>query len=253
MKHFKIKIALGLILAFWALQAEAALVDVKSAVMYGNYQQAQDLAEDIMNTSQAGYVYDEAYYFLGVSHLKKKEYFQAQTAFDDLINRNPLGSIRDRAYLGLFDAYYLTEDYQQSFTVAEEFLQYYSNSQFLSSMYFRMARANFKLGFWDEGYQYLQKIVNYFPNSFDYPTAQQFLNEKPYYAVQVGAYKDRSRAQQQVDDLKRKGEDAYLVETVDQNNARFYRVRVGQLTHLPDADQLREHLAQEGFLTQIYP
>ena len=46
------------------------------------------------------------------------------------------------------------------------------------------------------------------------------------------------RAAEQVEELKRKGEYAYIVETVDAQKRTFFRVRVGQLAMLEEAERL---------------
>ena len=102
-------------------------------------------------------------------------------------------------------------------------------------------------------YNYLSKILQQFPNSVEAQTAKQLLEEKQYFAVQVGAFRERARAEQLVSELKQKEEYAYIVETIDQQNATFYRVRVGQLAILNEAQKLHTKLAKFGYPTQIYP
>ena len=101
--------------------------------------------------------------------------------------------------------------------------------------------------------EYLNKILDKFPNSLEYLIAQQLLEEKQFFAVQVGAFLDQKRAEQLTVQLKEKDEYAYIIETLDRQNKKFYRVRVGQMARLSDAEELKDKLAKEGYPTQIYP
>ncbi len=54
-------------------------------------------------------------------------------------------------------------------------------------------------------------------------------------------------------ELQQKGEYAYIVETVDPQGRKFYRVRVGQLVLLDEAQKLKSKLSKAGYPTEIYP
>ena len=143
--------------------------------------------------------------------------------------------------------------YPGALKVAEELYAKSPHSEFLSLIYLKLARANLKLGRWQKAKEYLQKITNEFPQSLEAHTAKQLLEEKQYFAVQVGAFLDRGRAEKLVSELKEKGEYAYTVETIDREGKKFYRVRVGKLALLDDAQTLESKLAQLGYPTRIYP
>jgi hypothetical protein len=54
-------------------------------------------------------------------------------------------------------------------------------------------------------------------------------------------------------ELKSKKEYAYIVETMDRHKRKFYRVRVGQLILLDEAQKLKSRLSKLGYPTKIYP
>ena len=110
-----------------------------------------------------------------------------------------------------------------------------------------------KLAHWNEARKYLEKITTDFPDSMEVHVAKQLLNEKQYFAVQVGAFIERQRAEKLANELQKKGEYAYVVEMADQQERTFYRVRVGQLVLLEKAEKLKSKLSKEGYPTQIYP
>ncbi|MBF0485563.1 MAG: SPOR domain-containing protein, partial [Candidatus Omnitrophica bacterium] len=89
--------------------------------------------------------------------------------------------------------------------------------------------------------------------TFEAITAKQLLEEKQYFTVQVGAFADKGRAEKLVAELIARKEYAYIVETKASDTRSYYRVRVGQLSTLKDAQALETKLAGLGYPTLIYP
>ena len=87
----------------------------------------------------------------------------------------------------------------------------------------------------------------------EYYLANQLLEEKQYFAVQVGSFQTHELAQKLVNELKEKGQYAYIVETKDKNAKRLFRVRVGQFARLNEAQHLKDQLSTLGYSTHIYP
>ncbi len=195
----------------------------------------------------------EAKYYLGISHLRLEEYSDSIKVFRSLLKDNPPDDIRDKAHIGLIECYYQQEKYKMAQKALQKLLQISPRSQFLSLIYLKAARINLKLTNWNDANWYLDQIVERFPNSFEYHIALQLLDEKQYFAVQVGAFVDPKRAEQLAEILKSNGQYAYIVETVDRDNTKFYRVRVGQMTVLKEAERLKSKLAKLGYPAWIYP
>ena len=66
------------------------------------------------------------------------------------------------------------------------------------------------------------------------------------FTVQVGAYSDKSRAEAEAEKLRNAGKDSYISSTYV-NGQSFHRVRVGRFASMADAEQLKIHLAQNGY------
>ncbi len=194
-----------------------------------------------------------AKYYLGLSHLRLEEYSKSAKVFKNLIRHDPPAEIRDKAFIGLIECYYQQEKYKASRKALKKLLQLSPQSEFLSLIYLKGARINLKLTEWDEAKWYIKQIIENFPDSFEYNIALQLLEEKQYFAVQIGAFVDRARAEQMVEVLKNENHYAYIVETTDRNNIKFYRVRVGQISILEDAEHLKSKLTKLGYPASIYP
>ncbi len=192
-------------------------------------------------------------YYSGLCDVRLGHYDEARKTFIGLAKKKTDENLRDKAYLGLFDSYYMDGYYKKARHSISRLLKLSPKSEFLSLIYLKIERANLKLAKWYKAREYLKKITTDFPDSFEVHVAKQLLNEKQYFAVQVGAFIDHQRAEKLTTELKKKGEYAYIVETIDQKNRKFYRVRVGQLVLLDNAQKLKLKLSKEGYPTQIYP
>lgn len=242
------------ILSVFVSQAFCDMNEVETAIMKQDFVLSKKLAMDVLNFAVVKKdVAVEAKYYLGISHLRLEEYTEAIILFRGLLKDNPPDDIRDKAYIGLIESYYQQEKYKMAQKSVKKLLKTSPRSPFLSLIYLKAARINLKLTNWNEANWYLDQIVERFPNSFEYHTALQLLDEKQYFAVQVGAFVEPNRAELLVEVLKSNGHYAYIVETVDRNNTKFYRVRVGQMTVLKEAERLKSKLAKSGYPAWIYP
>ena len=223
------------------------------AIIQEDYETAISLAQEFIDKKPVKKDLDEALYYQGLSQLRLVRYKEARDTFNLLISGFPKKSLRDKAYLGFIDSLYMDGDYVDALKISQELLAKSPKSEFLSLIYLKLARANIKLVNWQKAKDYLNKIIKEFPNSLEAHTAKQLLEEKQYFSVQVGAFLEQPRAEKLVEELTEKGEYAYIVETIDREGRKFFRVRVGQLALLDEAEQLKSKLARLGYPTSIYP
>jgi len=244
-----------LVLGFLSLCgfSDVSIKDVETAIISQDYEKAKKIATQLLSDESISGEHSEIQYYLALCDLRLGRYRQAQEVFTELTKQKNDDNLRDKAYLGIFDTYYIGGQYAKALASINRLLKISPKSQFLSLIYLKFARANLKLAHWYEARGYLKKIISDFPDSMEVHVAKQLLNEKQYFAVQVGAFINRQRAEKLTDELQKKGEYAYVVETVDQKNRTFYRVRVGQLVLLQRAEKLKLKLSEEGYPTQIYP
>ena len=236
-----------------SLLAHAALPDIEAAVMNKDYAQAKDLTLRIIKNSKNPAERTEAQYYYGLVELRLGQYADARSAFQRVMDAHPSQDIYDKAALSLTEGFYMDGLYAEALDTAKQLLKKSPHSSFLSLIYFKIAGADLKLMRWEEAHEFLNKIVKDFPQSPEAPVAKQLLEEKQYFAVQVGSFLDKGRAITLIDDLKAGGQYAYVVETTAADGQKFYRVRVGQMSSLKDAEDLEKRLAQLGYPTMIYP
>ncbi len=232
--------------------SNAGITDIETAILKKDYERAQRLSQDVLSSRAGESEKSRAQYYQGIAQLNLNQYEKARGNFSSL-TRAAKGELRDRAYLGLADSYHLEGRYAQALEWSEKLVSVSPKSDYLSLAYLKIARASLKLAQWSKANKYLNKIISEFPASMENEAAQQLIQEKQYFSVQVGSFAIRERAQNLVDELKEKAHYAYILEFQDKNSKKIYRVRVGQLSQLNEAENLKTKLAQLGYPARIYP
>jgi len=233
---------------------KVSLKDIEISVIQGHYDTAEAQAVLLLKEGVDQSERDTILYYLGLSRLHLGKHREARESFGQVVAKQSIAqSLWEKAQLGIVDSYYLEGNFTDGLRMAEELLQKSQQSQLTSLIYLKVARGNLKLARWEKAKTYLKKIQTRYPKSLEAHTAKQLLEEKQFFSVQVGAFLERSRAEGVVEDLYQKGEYAFIIETVDRKDRKFYRVRVGELTQLEDAQELKSKLVRFGYPTQIYP
>ncbi|MDD3374370.1 MAG: SPOR domain-containing protein [Candidatus Omnitrophica bacterium] len=231
----------------------ATLDDVKTSILREDFGQARILAKEALLGPVTRNQENEIKYYAALSDLYLGDYQQARDIFQSIVKETSNSDLYDQSSIGIINTYFLEGHYDQVLKKTDQLLENRRDSNFLSLIYLKKARANLRLARWDEARKILRKIEEEFPDSLEAFTAKQLLEEKQYFAVQVGAFLDQNRAEKLVSELKSKGQYGYIVETIDKNGKKFYRVRIGETTSLEKARNLRNKLADIGYPTIIYP
>ncbi len=229
------------------------LADLQSAIMQEDFKKAQDLAKGLLSQHLDRAQNAEVQYYLGLSQLRLGDYAPAYGTFKKIISDRPSTDIYDKTYIGLVDSLYMQGEYERALKEASGLMARRKDSELMPLMCLKTARANLKLARWRAAKELLKRIITDYPASFESNVARQLLDEKQYFSVQVGAFADKTRAEKTAQELVRKKEYAFVVETKTNGGKLLYRVRVGQLAALKDAQALEDKLSQQGYPTLIYP
>jgi len=251
-RNYPIFFAMTAILIFAPL-AYGALPDIEAAIMNKDYAHARELASSIIKDSNDPNQKVEAQYYYGLAQLRLGQYADARAAFQSVMDAYPTEDLYDKAALSLTEGFYMAGFYTDALDTATQLYRKSPHSSFLSLIYLKIAGADLKLMRWEDSSQYLNKIINEFPQSPECPIAKQLIEEKQYFAVQVGSFLEKARAIELIDELKGSGQYSYVVETTAPDGQKYYRVRVGQMSSLKDAEALEKSLGKLGYPTLIYP
>lgn len=245
-----------LTMCFLALPGHAAvepLADLQALIIQEDFKGANVLAKDLLKKDLTRIQSAEAEYYLGLSYLRLGEYPQAFEVFKKLLSERPGAELYDKADVGIIDALYMQGQYDTALKEATSLMNRHRDSEQMSLICLKAARANLKLARWNRAREMLQKIIAEYPDSFEADSARRLLEEKQYFAVQVGSFNDKDRAELLMKELLERKEYAYIVETKSAEGRLYYRVRAGQLSALKDAQDLEKKLSGFGYPTLIYP
>ncbi len=232
----------------------ASLGDLRAAVVQEDYKKAKSIAEGILASRGVSRAEtSEAEYFLGLSQLRLGEYVRAEGTFKKLLSSRPGDDVYDKASVGHVDALYMQGYYEQALKEVNGLISRRKTSEMTSLFYLKAARASLKLARWSRAREMLEKIMAEYPDSFESTVAKQLLEERQYFTVQVGSFADKGRAEKLVKELTSRREYAYIVEAKAADGRAYYRVRVGQMSSLKDAQVLETKLSGLGYPTLIYP
>ncbi len=251
--RYLIVLLLCFLLAVPVCAAVDPLADLQAAVMQEDFKGASVMARDLLKQPLSREQASQAEYYLGLSYLRLAEYSQAYETFKKLLSERPALSLGDKARIGMMDVFYMQGKYENALREAASLMEKRRDSDQIGLVYLKAARANLKLAHWNRARELLQKITTEFPESFEAETARGLLEEKQYFAVQVGSFADKARAEELMKEILDRQEYAYIVETRSPEGRQYYRVRAGQLTALKDAQALERKLAGLGYPTLIYP
>lgn len=231
----------------------ATIADVEAAVMDKDYAQGLALSSAILKQTSDQKMRINVEYYFGLCQLRLGKYAEARTAFAMVMSASLTQDLYEKAALGLIEGLYMGAFYNDALKEGKRLLSRNPNSPSKSLIYLKIARADLKLMKWEDAKQTLNKLIKEYPKSFEAPIAKGLLEEKEFFAVQIGAFQDKDKAMHLVDDLKAKAQYAYIVEIKSADGKKFYRVRVGQMSSLDQAQNVQSQLSHQGYPSLIYP
>jgi outer membrane protein assembly factor BamD (BamD/ComL family) len=234
--------------------SDPSVDNMEIAILAQNYKQAKVMAENFVAGNPNHQLLPQIQYELSVILLRNGMPEQAREILNKLLTQVKDPYFQDKIKLALFDTYYWQESFAEAQEVIDPLMNTRHKSEWTSQIYLRQARVYLKQAKWDEARLLLARIMNEYDRSMEVEYARQLLQEKQYFTVQIGAFGQRKSAERMIEDLKAKGEYAYIVESYDKNNSRLYRVRVGRFSFLNEAKNLRTRLCDMGYSSaRIYP
>ena len=242
-----------LVLPAAAFAQNNGVSDLEAMIIQEDYKKANDTAKDLLKTKLPGNEAVQVEYYLGLSYLRLGDYAQAYDVFKKVVGERPATELYEKADIGVIDALYMQGYYENALKEASSLMSRHPKSEMMSLIYLKAARSSLKLARWTKAQEFLQKILKEYPDSFESGVARQLLDEKQYFTVQVGAFTEQPRAERLVKELIQRKEYAYIVENKSPDGKKFFRVRVGQMTALKDAQALESKLSGFGYPTRIYP
>ncbi len=192
-----------------------------------------------------------ANYLTGASYVNLFDFLTAKKNFLTVVDRYKNTAYYEDAYLGLGDVEFLQENIEEALKVYRAFLGEDPSSKRRATLYFRLAEVYLKKGDVAAGRQYLKKLREEFPGSFEARDADRLSAEKVWYTVQVGAFTDFKNAEKFIAGLTAKGYEVYSVLCM-LSGKKLCRVRIGKFADRKDAQSLQKKLTLEGYYSKVF-
>jgi len=193
-----------------------------------------------------------ASYLTGASYVNLFDFLTAKQNFRVIITKYKDSAYYEDAYLGLGDIEFLQENLEEALQIYTAFADRGPTSKRRATLYFRLAELYLKNGDVVRSRDYLKRLREEFPLSFEARDAGRLEGEKVWYTVQVGAFTDFRNAKVFVEELKNKGYDVYSVLCM-LSGKKLCRVRIGRFFGKREAQSLQERLTLDGYYSKICP
>ncbi|MDP2939722.1 MAG: tetratricopeptide repeat protein [Candidatus Omnitrophota bacterium] len=224
---------------------------IEELFLRSDYPSVIEEASRILSQDKTSPNLDKVYFYLGLSNMKLGNFAEARNDFNIILREFPNSKLKERVNLSIADLYFLEENYPEAKNYYDN-LAKDTNSNILSLIYYKLAQTNMKLGKWQLAKEYLEKLKNEFPLSFETSLAKNINVYDEFFTVQVGSFIDADKARNLSDEIKSAGLDSYIVINQLQDKT-FYRVRVGKFASLKEAKELEKSLTEKNYPTKIFP
>jgi len=189
----------------------------------------------------------EVYYYLArLSNNPDSSVFY----FRKIIQKFPQSRYADIAYLEIAKSSIAKGEYKNATLTLTELLKNYPETELKEEIQFWLGVSYIESGSREEGIKILKELIRSYPKSVWTNRALSIIPDTvvhiEYYTVQVGSYRTLANATKCVEELRKNGLKARIVETAVKNDT-FYRVWVGEFDSIEEAKALVAKLDSLGY------
>lgn len=228
------------------LYAESEIAKAEKAFLEGNYQKA--IAEADRLIEEHCRQRDEVYYIKGMSELKTGRYGDARESFDKILTNYQRSKRSFDADMGIADSYFLESNTQRAALLYKDIIIRYPENNNL-----KLARSRLEACPKGSAIDRVRAEENAgpkaLPSSADAPKMKEE-REGNETTIQVGSFKNKRNAQELNRRLLAKGYCSY-VEAPSKANDNLFRVKIGKLSSMKEAQSLASKLKRDGFENRI--
>jgi len=189
-----------------------------------------------------------ALYFRGKASLAIKDYDAARMNFRHALKKARSDEVRAGASLGLGDVAFVQDNYSKAKEYYESALKLPKENYKADKVLYKLALSYARLELWDEAKNLLFNIYADYPQSPWAPVAKEISARGRTFYVQVGAFAERSSAENLRREIVSLGHPAE-VEEISRQGRILYAVRVGRLITWAEARKVEEQLQAHGYET----
>jgi tetratricopeptide (TPR) repeat protein len=184
----------------------------------------------------------EVYYYLGRLSVNPDS---ALMYYRTLIQKYPQSRWVDISFVEVAKVNIAREHYSDAIIVLNELVRRFPDTELMPEVLFWLGVSELGLENKDEGISTLENLRTSFPKSIWAERAASIIpskgENKEYFTIQVGSYRNQKYAKIYLEEIKKKGFDAKIVKATIKGNI-YYRVWVGQFLKLEEAKTFQSKL-----------
>ncbi len=189
-----------------------------------------------------------AFYFRGKAKLILEDYEAAREDFLQAHKKARTDEVRAGALIGLGDVDFVQDNYSSAKAYYKRALKLPQENYDADILLYKLALSYARLDLWNEAKTLLVEIYMNYPQSSRAPAAKEIMARGRGFYVQVGAFSERSSAENLRGQLASQGYPAE-VEDIFRQDRVLYAVRVGRLISWTEARKLSQELQARGYET----
>ena len=233
--------------------------EIEGMFQVENFAKVIKAGNDFLITAPESIYKDKVLFFIGISHLKNKDFTEAVHVLADLKKKRYISVKIDWVIQSLADAYFELEKYDAALGEYTELIEKYPDSDVRFLAYYKGAVAARSSGRYGTAGRYFRDLIDKFPESEEAMKASEELAKLPKdeelketlpqgrYAVQIGSFQYRENAEKLKNELSKKDLICNITSVIIDKKV-YYRLRTGYLPGKAEADRLAEKLIGEYFL-----
>jgi tetratricopeptide (TPR) repeat protein len=234
-----------LVLAVLPLQGwTLSITDLHKEYLYGDYEEAIKIANDLREN-------DQVLYYCGLCYVKLGDYPKARIVLRRLVKRFPNSQFYEPGMIKIADTYFLEKDYSRARQLYLEIEKRCSFDDSMPLVLLRLVQVASRRGEWGKKAEYIKRMKSKYPKANEMRFIKVLESLGDFFTIQLGAFSVKKNAFLLVEELKDKYS-PYIVED-KKGSYPLYKVRVGRFKSRYDAENVLSRLLNEGYPARIYP
>jgi TolA-binding protein len=189
-----------------------------------------------------------AHYFRGKAYLAMEDYRAAEEDFRQAQKKARSDEVRAGALIGLGDVAFVQDNFASAKAYYKRALKFPPDAYEDDAVRHKLALSYARLNLWYEAKNLLVEIYMKYPQSPRAHIAKEVVARGRGFYVQVGAFNERSSAENLRAQLAAQGYPA-AIEEIFRHEQIFYAVRIGRLISWAEARKLEAELRSRGYDT----
>jgi len=254
--HLLLLVALSLVFSSCALfrgepplpVRDRTFAEAEKYFLAGDFPRAASAFSDFLARKRRSPYAARAHYFRGKAYLAMENYSAAGEDFRQAQKKARSDEVRAGALIGIGDVAFVQDKFSSAKAYYKQALKFSKEAYEDDAVRYKLALSYARLDLWYEAKNLLVDVYMNYPESPRAAMAKEIVARGRGFYVQVGAFSERSSAENLRADLAAQGYPA-SIEEIFRHEQILYAVRIGRLISWSEARKLEAELQARGYDT----